>query len=190
MTAYQSYTDQELMTFLQSGDRDAFTEIYNRYFRVLYVHALRRLRDEDEARDLVQELFANLWLKRDTLQPKTNLSHYLYTATRNGVFNFIARQKLASKYIDALPTFWNEGECLTDHLARERQLALIIEQEIADLPLKMRVVFELSRKKGLSHKEIAERLSISEETVKSQIKNALKILRVKLGLLIYLFWMI
>lgn len=187
MTAYSGYTDQELMTFLQSGDRNAFTEIYNRFFRVLYLHALRRLRDEDEARDVVQELFASLWLKRDALQPRNNLSHYLYTATRNGVLNYIARQKLASKYMDSLPQFWDEGECLTDHLARERQLAQIIEQEIAELPIKMRVVFELSRKEGLSHKEIAERLGISEETVKSQIKNALKILRVKLGILIYLY---
>ena len=78
MTAYFGYTDLELINLLKSGDQNAFTEIYNRYFRVLYLHAVRRLRDEDEARDVVQELFASLWLRRDTLQPRNNLSHFQY----------------------------------------------------------------------------------------------------------------
>jgi DNA-directed RNA polymerase specialized sigma24 family protein len=74
------------------------------FFRVLFLHAVKRLRDEDEARDLVQELFSALWMKRETAVAKINLSNYLYTATRNGVFNFIARQKIAAKYMAHLPS--------------------------------------------------------------------------------------
>lgn len=188
MAAYSAYSDEELRTLLKAGDEYAFTEIYNRFFKVLFLHAVKRLRDEDEARDLVQELFSVLWVKRESAVVKTNLSNYLYTATRNGVFNFIARQKVAAKYMANLPTEIDEGSCLTDHLARERQLAVIIEREIAALPEKMKIVFELSRKEGLSHKQIAERLGISEETVKSQIKNALKQLKVRLGLVVYLIY--
>ena len=188
MTTYSSYTDQELVALLKEGNVEAFTEIYNRFFKVLFLHAVKRLRDEDEARDLVQELFSTLWIKRETAATKTNLSNYLYTATRNGVFNFIARQKVAAKYMAHLPAQIDQGLCITDHLARERQLAVIIEKEIAGLPEKMKIIFELSRKDGLSYKQIAERLGISEETVKSQIKNALKQLRVKLGLIVYLLY--
>lgn len=188
MITYSSYTDQELTALLKQGDVAAFTEIYNRFFKVLFLHAVKRLRDEDEARDLVQELFSMLWTKRETAVVKTNLSNYLYTATRNGVFNFIAKQKVTTKYMKQLPSEIDEGVCITDHLARERQLTVIIEREIAALPEKMRIVFELSRKEGLSHKQIAERLGISEETVKSQVKNALKQLRVKLGLMVYLIY--
>ncbi len=186
MSDYSKFSDNTLTTLLKAGDHAAFTAIYNRFFGVLYLHALKRLRDEGEAKDIVQELFASLWNKREAVLAKTNLSNYLYTAIRNGVFNYIAHQKVASKYMQTLPSYLEEGECLTDHLARERQLAAIIEKEIYKLPEKMRIVFELSRKEGLSHKEIAERLGISEETVKSQIKNSLRQLKSKLSLFAYL----
>lgn len=185
MTEYNVLADLELYALLKAGDKVAYTEIYNRYFSLLYLHALKRLRDEEAARDLIQDLFATLWLKRDVLTTKTNLSNYLYTAVRNGVFNFIAHQKVASRYISELPDKVEPSECITDHLARERQLAALIEKEIAELPEKMREIFLLSRVEGLSHKEIAARLGISELTVKTQVKNALRILRGKLGFIIY-----
>lgn len=185
MTGYNVLADLELYALLKAGDKVAYTEIYNRYFSLLYLHALKRLRDEEAARDLIQDLFATLWLKRDVLTTKTNLSNYLYTAVRNGVFNFIAHQKVASRYISELPDKVEPSECITDHLARERQLAALIEKEIAELPEKMREIFLLSRVEGLSHKEIAARLGISELTVKTQVKNALRILRGKLGFIIY-----
>lgn len=185
MTGYNVLADLELYALLKAGDKVAYTEIYNRYFSLLYLHALKRLRDEEAARDLIQDLFATLWLKREVLTTKTNLSNYLYTAVRNGVFNFIAHQKVASRYISELPDKVEPSECITDHLARERQLAALIEKEIAELPEKMREIFLLSRVEGLSHKEIAARLGISELTVKTQVKNALRILRGKLGFIIY-----
>ncbi|TCD00317.1 RNA polymerase sigma factor [Pedobacter psychroterrae] len=185
MSGYNVLADLELYTLLKAGDKVAYTEIYNRYFSLLYLHALKRLRDEEAARDLIQDLFATLWLKREVLTTKTNLSNYLFTAVRNGVFNFIAHQKVASRYISELPDKVEPSECITDHLARERQLAALIEKEIGELPEKMREIFLLSRVEGLSHKEIGERLGISELTVKTQVKNALRILRGKLGVIIY-----
>ena len=185
MTGYNVLADLELYALLKAGDKVAYTEIYNRYFSLLYLHALKRLRDEEAARDLIQDLFTTLWIKREVLTTRTNLSNYLYTAVRNGVFNFIAHQKVASRYINELPDKIEPSECITDHLARERQLTALIEKEIAELPEKMREIFLLSRVEGLSHKEIAERLGISELTVKTQVKNALRILRGKLGFIIY-----
>jgi len=185
MTGYNVLADLELYALLKAGDKVAYTEIYNRYFSLLYLHALKRLRDEEAARDLIQDLFTTLWIKREVLTTRTNLSNYLYTAVRNGVFNFIAHQKVASRYINELPDKIEPSECITDHLARERQLSALIEKEIAELPDKMREIFLLSRVEGLSHKEIAERLGISELTVKTQVKNALRILREKLGFIIY-----
>ncbi|RYE13029.1 MAG: sigma-70 family RNA polymerase sigma factor [Sphingobacteriales bacterium] len=89
-------------------------------------------------------------------------------------------------YINSLAASINEGNCSTDHKVRESSLAAIIEKEINELPEKMREVFVLSRKHHLSHKEIALQLGIEETTVKRQISNALKILRVKLGLLAWI----
>ena len=189
-TAYNVLNDLELVTSLHEGDKAAFTEIYDRYFGVLYVHAFRRLKDEDEAKDLVQEIFAGLWSKREELFLKTNLSNYLYTSVRNRVINTIAHKAVETRYITELPHNIATENCVTDHHLREQQLAAIIEQEIQALPPRMREVFELSRKANLTYKEIADELGLSEQSVRSHVKNALKILRVRLGVVIYLMWLI
>lgn len=186
MTEYQIYTDVELTDLLRSGDHLAFTEIYQRYTGVLQGHAYSKLQDREEAIDVVQELFVALWTKRDTISFHTTLAGYLYTSVRNRVINLILHQKVASDYITSLQDFIDQGEALTDHLVREKELTIIIENEISALPEKMRTIFEMSRKGGFSHREIAEKLGLSEKTVKNQVNNSLKILKSKLGPLIIL----
>jgi len=178
------------MDFLKSGDHVAFTEIYNRYKGLLYIHAYKMLRDEEEAKDVLHELFAALWARGKDLVLHTSLSNYLYSAVRNRVLDVVSHKQVESVYLESLQHFMEEGDCITDHLLREKDLAAIIEREIAALPAKMREVFELSRKANLTHKEIAEQLKISEQTVKKQVSNALKILRVKLGVLVYLVFLL
>lgn len=188
MQPTQSITDQELLSLLREGNEAAFSRIYNRYFDSLYLHAYKRLRNTDDAKDVVQELFTTLWLKRDTITPKTNLSNYLYTAVRNRILNLIAHQQVAERYLLLLPACINPADCITDYRLRERQLAEIIDKEIQALPAKMRNVFEMSRKGNLTYKEIAEQIELSEQSVRSHVKNALKILRGKLGILAYLIF--
>ncbi|WGQ08804.1 RNA polymerase sigma-70 factor [Pedobacter gandavensis] len=187
MLNYETISDNELAELLRSGDRAAFTEIYNRYKWLLHTHAYKWMQDREEAKDIIHELFAALWTKRESLSFPDNLSAYLYTAVRNRIFNVISHQKVASQYLNSLQAFIDEEQAAADHLVREKQMTLLIEKEIAALPAKMRAVFELSRKEQLSHKEIAEQLTISEHTVRKHVQHALKILRVKLGLLVFLF---
>ncbi|ACU04848.1 RNA polymerase sigma factor [Pedobacter heparinus] len=190
MKAYSRFSDTELADLLKSGDRTAFTEIFNRYNSLLYIHAFKKFNNKEEARDAVQEAFAMIWAKRETLMVKSNLVGYLYTCVQHKILDQISRNKTARNYLASLQNFIDEVKEGTDDLIRLKQLSAIIDQEINALPNKMREIFELSRKKNLSHKEIAAKLNISEETVKSQVKNALKILRVKLGLFVYLMFMI
>jgi RNA polymerase sigma-70 factor (ECF subfamily) len=182
MEAYSSLSDFELTHLLKTGDQAAFTEIYHRYKWVLFLHALKRIKDREQAKDIVQELFTTLWDKRNELDLKSHLSGYLYTSVRNRVIKLFAHQQVATGYITSLGTIIQEDNCVTDHKVRESNLAVLIEKEINELPEKMREVFVLSRKHHLNHKQIALELGIEETTVKRQISNALKILRVKLGL--------
>lgn len=189
MAQYGNYTDSELANLLKAGDRDAFTEIYARFSNVLYVHAFIRLKSNVESMDIVQDLFVNLWNRRESTN-FTNLSNYLYTAVRNGVLNIIAHKAVESRYLSTLPQSVVMTDSLTDHRLRERQLADIIAKEIELLPPRMRQVFQLSRLHNLSHKEIADQLGISEQAVRSHVKNALKILRVRLGLVTFLIFLL
>jgi len=189
MDAYNDLNDFDLMSLIKKDDHDAYREIYYRYTAVLYTHAYTRLQNREEAKDVVQDVFSYLWSKRSTLDFQTNISGYLYTSLRNKILNIIAHKKIEINYSGSLQAFLDQNEADTDHLTRTNQLRAIIEHEVVNMPSKMREIFEMSRKKHLSHREIAQELGISEKTVKKQINNALKILRMKLGIANYLFFL-
>jgi len=181
MSAYSTRTDQELVSLLRDGNHAAYAEIYDRYWGILYRYTRKILQSDDEAEDIVQDIFVMVWNKSDALELKISLSAFLYASTRNRILKYFEKSKVRKNYIDSLQAFLDEGSCETDFLVRSNELAARIEQELSLLPPKMREVFELSRKSGLSHKEIAEQLNISEGTVKKQVSNAVKILKVKFG---------
>ncbi|SMD03836.1 RNA polymerase sigma factor [Pedobacter nyackensis] len=186
MSVNNLHTDEELFTLIKEGNHGAYTQIFDRFYVVLYLHALKILQDEDEAKDVVQELFENIWTKRDFLSLNGTVSSYLYACTRNLVLNQIAHKKVKGRYLDSLEVFMGQETYLTDFYVREKELKRIIEKEIASLPQKMGEIFKLSRTEYLSHKEIASKLKLSELTVKTQVKRALKILKPKLDFLIAL----
>ncbi|GAA4321259.1 RNA polymerase sigma-70 factor [Mucilaginibacter gynuensis] len=192
MINYSSYTDSDLAELLKSGDRFAFTEIYNRYKLILHSHAWNKTRNNVEAQDAIQEVFSNLWTKREVIEIGSNLSGYLYTSLRNHILNLFAKKQVQEKYINSIQQYTQQKTAITDHRVRESMLRDAIEKEIAALPPRMREVFELSRKQHLSHKEIAAIMGTTEQTIKKQVSNALKHLRTKLGLVqyIYLLWML
>ena len=114
MSGYGTLTDFELIALLRSGDQEAFAEIYNKYKSSLYLHAFRILKDEDEAKDVVQEFFATMWAKKENLLIKTTIASYVYGSVRNRVFNIISHQKIVLQYAGSLQSFINKGEFITD----------------------------------------------------------------------------
>ena len=177
---YVDDTDEKLAALLKQGDQYAYTEIFERYKVLLYKHAYRLLGDEDEANDIISDLFLALWQKRESLNPQVSLSAYLYGSVRNRVFDLMTHQKVIARYLDSIGECMVRGHYQTDELIRAKELAAIIEREIAALPPKMRKVFELSRSGEWSHKEIGEMLNVTEGTVKQQVHNAVKTLRLKI----------
>ncbi len=181
MSLYKELNDQCLFELIKfEGDVVAFKEIYDRYYNVLFIHTYKRLRDREESMDVVQEIFTTLWDKKQAINLTSNLPGYLYKATRNKILNTISHKKVEFDYITSIQKFQHSGVCQTDHLVRENNLASLIEKEVNGLPFKMHQIFEMSRKQYLSHKEIAKELDLSEQTVKKQVNNALKILRTKI----------
>lgn len=175
-------TDKKaLLQQLRDGDGTAFTTIYNTYYSTLYLHAYNRLRNREIAQDIVHDLFANLWSKKTQLTITEGLSSYLYTAVRNRIIDYVSRQETSSRYIQSLGNFLLQTPDTPDLKVEAQELAAMIEKEIAALSPQLRVVFELSRNEHLSHKEIAAKLSLSEQTVRGYIKSALRTLRLKFG---------
>jgi len=174
--------DDELFLLFKAGERKAYEQIYNRYWAIMYVYARKIMADEDDAQDIVQEVFTYLWNKGSELVIKTSLSVYLYTSVRYRIFDLLDHRKVRTDYKTYLQQFIEEGTYITDEQLRLKELVAVIEKEVSLLPPKMREMFEMSRNEGLSHKQIADQLGVSDLTVKKQVSNAVKILRGKLKL--------
>jgi RNA polymerase sigma-70 factor (ECF subfamily) len=183
MNTYRSLTDPQLLELIKSGEEGAFAEIYERYWGIMYAHVLKMLGEEDDAKDIAQEVFTTLWLKGVNIEYDTNISGYLYITARNKVLNLIRQNKVRRDYLSSLSQYSNDTSNATLEQLNARDLAAALEYELQSMPYKMREIFELSRKQNLSHKEIAIRLDISDKTVKKQISNALKIIRLRLNVI-------
>jgi len=181
MPSFNQLSDMELIALAKDGEEAAFSHLYDRYWGVLFLHARRMLANEEEAKDLVQTFFYNLFVNLPQLTFETSFNSYVYRCIRNMVLDYIKHQHVVHRYLASFNDFMDSGTLITDQEVRRRELEQLIEEGVSTLPPKMQQIFRLSRMEQLSHKEIAQKLSISEHTVKSQINNALRILRNKLG---------
>jgi RNA polymerase sigma-70 factor (ECF subfamily) len=172
--------DQELIALLKNDDRDAFAEIYKRYWTVMYMHTQKMIRDEDDARDIVQEVFTSLWIKKQSINSDINLAGYLFISTKNKVLDLMARKKVRLEYLDSLATFADATNNQTLKRIEEQEIMDALDREIAQLPPKMKQIFEMRIHQHCTYKEIADELNISDKTVKKQISNAIKVIRPKL----------
>lgn len=180
MNDYANHTEPELVSLLKNGDQGAYREIYIRYFRILLAFTQRKLQDKEQAKDLLQDLFVQIWDKRECMDPEGSLSGYFFRAIRNRIVNVIVRRDTEKRYMDSLYDFIDRDSRGTDDLIREKQLSASIEREINLLPRKMREVFLLSRHANLTYNEIAELLKLAPTSAKTHGRNALGILRRKL----------
>ncbi|QBR11591.1 RNA polymerase sigma factor [Sphingobacterium sp. CZ-2] len=176
---YRVYTDNELAELMFQGDGNAYAELYDRYFAVIYSFNRRMLHDDDQAEDLTQEIFMALY-ESATQTSISSVRSYLYQSARYALIDHARKQKSRYDYLAGLQDYYQKGVWSTDDTVIERDLQQLIESEIDKLPSKMRAIFELSRKHYLSNKEIADNLNLSEGTVRQQIHNALVRLRSRL----------
>jgi len=177
MVAYDAFTDQQLLDFLKQGDQKAFNEIYDRYAPKVYYQVNQMLRDEESSKDVVQDLFVTIWDKCRNIKTEGNLAGYLYIAAQNNVLKFMRKGRLKSDYLNSLAQFQNE---IIEEQGPAYDMEILydlVEREISQLPAKMKMIFELSRQRDLSYKDIAAQLGIAENTVRKQVSNALKIIR-------------
>ncbi len=181
MADYSNLPDQALVELLKQGDHAAFIEIFDRYYILLFSFTCRRLNDKEDSKDLVHDAFAAIWEKRDTIVVMGELVAYLFTVVKNRILDRYKHAKITQKYADSFHRYVEESQDQTDHLVRHNELRTLIEKEIAALPEKMRLVFEL--RTSMNRKEISVHLGLPENTVKTNMHRALTILRKKLSFL-------
>jgi RNA polymerase sigma-70 factor (family 1) len=181
MTNYTELSDDELVAYLRQDKLNAFEEIYKRYWKRLYGAAYKRLRSKELCEEIVQELFTNLWIKRQTLNIKTGLAAYLFASVSHYIIDYYRKEMIREKYREAFKVIHNNTDNSTEEAILLKDLSDTLETEISHLPDKCRSVYELSRKEHKSNKEIALYLGISEKTVENHLTRALKKLQIGLN---------
>ena len=181
MTAGKGYNMMEVL------DKDSFEKLFRSFFPPLMVFAKKILVDEDDAREVVQQVFISVWEKRKEIDLSASLKSYLFTSVHNRSLNVIRdRKKFSSAGVPDVA-----GEFDVSAVIESMELEDKIMEVVRSLPEKCREVFEMNRFDGLKYGEIAGRLNISVKTVENQMSKALKILREKLSkYMTILLWLI
>jgi RNA polymerase sigma-70 factor (family 1) len=175
MEAILVSTDQELVVALQRGESNAFEEIYKRYWSRLYPVVLQRLADREQTEDVLQEIFAYLWVKRETLAIQ-NLKFYLFAAARYQAIQHLTRNRKPLTFFEPFESLLTEAET-PDQKIIAKQLYEWIYRYADTLPAKKREIFLLHIRDKFTTKEIAGKLGISQKTVQNQLGSALHDLR-------------
>ncbi len=171
--------EAQLLQKLKAGDQSAFDRLFKQYYKYLVVIAYKYVKDDHLSRDLVQDVFMDLWKRRESIDIELSLKFFLRRAVINRSLSTIRKNSRMSFEEDAglnVPTKNNE----TESHYQMKELHEVLEAAYAKLPARCLEVFKLSRHEGLSHKEIAAKLDISTKTIENQMTKALKIIRVAL----------
>lgn len=191
------YNDEALLERLSNNDQVAFTALYRRYWESLFVTTVKVIGSKEDAADIVQEVFISLWNRRRDLSLTSTLAAWLHTSVKYKAIHYIEKNITRRNYLKTLGDLETASPAPSaEVLLQTKELGELLRSVIGNMPPKMREVYQLSRQEHLTHKEIAARLGISEETVKKHIQHALQLLKTALGqsriglpaLLMTLFW--
>lgn len=173
-------SNEQLLQQMAKGDRQSFTELYNRYWEQLFITAAKALRGKEEAADVVQDVFLSLWDRRNELNLLGSLSAYLHTSVRYKCIHYIEKNITRHDYLVHLIVSESPSSAETNLQLKEVQQ--LINNTVSKMPPKMQEVYRMSRQQQLSYKEIAEKMRVSVETVKKHIHHALHLIKKDLQL--------
>lgn len=181
MGLLSEYTDSQLVDLLSQDDKLAFTELYNRYWDKLFTVAANKLdKDLESAEELVQDLFMDLWRRRNDLRIKGCISSYLAMAMKYKVIDARVKRKRRQEFKARSANDHSFIDTSTEDQLRFHELQKRLDLVVQDLPERARLIYTLSRESGYTHKEIGNRLSISDKTVEAHMARIVKLIRSRL----------
>lgn len=169
--------DQILTERARAGDESAFRQLFDKYWQDLYRIAYQRVKSEEDAQDLVQEVFISFWNNIQHVKTGESMAGYLFIALRNKIFDFYEKQQVRLHYILEQPFHAADTPEQPLENITNKELRNIVAAAVAALPGKMKAIYQLSREQHLTVAEIASLLTLSPQTVKNQLTTALQRVR-------------
>ena len=174
--------DRKIIEKEKSVDVQAFELLFRKYYVRLCGFADKFIANMADSEEIVQEVFLNIWEKRDQLKLTDDIRPYLFKSVQNLCFNLIKHKKVEDKYYLVIDLVYKSQT--EDFNAYESvlytELKKNVEEAINSLPIECKKIFHLSRQEGLKYKEIADQLGLSVKTVETQMSRALAKLKIEL----------
>jgi RNA polymerase sigma-70 factor (family 1) len=171
--------EKNILQKLANGDETALAEMYREYWQSLFISAYNIIKDKEACSDILQDIFLQLWVRREKLEITSSLEAYLHTAVRYHVFKHIRKSTYVNRYFENLELRFSAASA--DEEIMLKQLNEQVAHAVQSLPKQCMLIFKLSREEHLSNREIAEQLNISVKTVENQMTIALRRLRLSLN---------
>lgn len=177
MKIYSSLADAALIVLLGKGDKDAFTELYNRYWEQVLFYAVQKTEDMMDAENIVQDVFVSLWKRRAQLEINSEFKNYLIVSVKYGVIKYLNRRKTKRQAEENNTSNFDILDDSTRQYLDFEELRYKLEEMIGNLPEKVALIYRMNKDEGKSHKEIANSLGMSEKAINSHLVRTKKILR-------------
>lgn len=171
----------ELFLRISEGEEPAFRRLFEMYRERLFVFASQISHSTVDAEEIVQDIFLKLWENRKQLAQVSYPRKYIYTMARNRALDHLASIARNKKAIEAVYLNITGGNNATEEQLQAQESQQLIYQALAKLPEKKQTIFWLSRRDGLTHQEIAQRMNMSVQTVKNNLTDILKYVRIYLS---------
>lgn len=177
--------DIQTVEALRNGDHKAFERLFIAYFNKTKIFINGYIKSEAEAEELAEELFVNLWINREKIDPSKSFNAYLHTIAHHVALNFLKHKLVEESYLTSLDTTAYTSTSEEEVIAKE--LGLFIDEVVDNMPEQRKHIYLLSRQEGLNNQEIAERLHTTKRNVESQLSLALKEIRKAITLYLLVF---
>lgn len=170
------FNEKTVLQLLAQGSEYAFADLFDHYRGRIYSVAWRFVKSRELAEEIVQEVFLKIWIRREEMATILNFEAYLFTITRNHIFDGI---KDIARETTAKSEFAHSSQHVhgTDYPLIEKQYEELLDQAVNQLPPQQKQIFRLAKMEGLSHQAIADQLHISRLTVKTHMAKALQTIR-------------
>lgn len=165
---------KSILVALRNGDIEAFERVFHCFSDRIYYFALRYIRNQHDAEEIVQEVFLKIWENRNNINEDLSFSGYLFTIARNTIFNQNRKKVNEQAYFEYVKHALSLASNKTEDDLIFSDIQSMVNKVINELPPQRQLVYKMSREKGLSYREIATELSLSERTVEAHIRLALK----------------
>lgn len=177
MSGSISYSENELLSLVAAGDRQAFTRLYSQYLDAAYHYVYLFTKSKDNTEEILQDVFVKIWENREKLAEVQTFKNYLFKAAKNRVLDEVRKEQVRYRVLTEIKRGRTVHDESTADTLAYKDYYRVVQQAIEKLPPKRKLIFRLNTENGLSHDEIAAQLGVSKSMVKNQLYKAYDFVR-------------